>query len=269
MMRSFTPYVLTGLFGLGLVGGVTLARAEEIVPIVDAATGQLYGAAAGGNWVAAADAQELVTQTLTFRAYSKDGHYLRNTTLEPDKGHETCSTPTFDSVQTLPNDAVTLVGASWNAAPRRPDALDPSSPVYRDALSQWLQEQQINDAQPDVKELWRVDLEGDRRDEVLIVASRHRGSATSTEAGDYSVLLLRKLVDESVLTVPIKSQLFPQACTAECALEKQEVIGILDLNGDGRMEIIVRSSGYESTTQAIYTIDGTDIKKRLEWFCGA
>ena len=83
------------------------------------------------------------------------------------------------------------------------------------------------------------------------------------------MLLLRKLVGDKVVTLPIKSDLYPETCIAECALAVHEVFGVLDLNGDGRLEIITKSSDYESTTQAIHTVNDTGVLKRLEWTCGS
>lgn len=197
--------------------------------------------------------------------------FLEKVTLSKARTSEVCANPTYrpDHKASLPPRAATLVGTPWDAAPRRPSVLDRNSPVYREAVSAWLREQGINDPKPTLSQLWRIDLEGDSRDEVLVAASRHRGSATSTVAGDYSVLLLRKLVGDKVATLPIASSLYPEACIAECALAVHEVFGALDLNGDGRLEIITKSSAYESITQAVHSVDGAHAVKRLEWTCGS
>jgi hypothetical protein len=48
-----------------------------------------------------------------------------------------------------------------------------------------------------------------------------------------------------------------------------ELFGAFDIDGDGRLEIIIKSFGYESITQTIYSVNDTDLVKRLEWFCGS
>jgi hypothetical protein len=260
---------LLGLLGCGIAGFAAPVESQTAAPIVDAASGQLYGAASATGWLSAQDAVALVKKDLQFSVYAGDGSLLNKTKLSAVQSSEVCSNPTYRAKGSLPERAVTLVAASWNAAPRRPGELDRGSPVYREALTLWLREQGIDDPQPVLSQLWRVDLEGDGRDEVLMAAARHRGSETSTEAGDYSVLLLRQLAGDNVVTVPIRSDVFRETCIAECALERHEVIGVLDLNGDGRLEIISKSAGYESTTQAVYSVEGDSVTKRLEWFCGA
>lgn len=263
--------VLPWLVGFGSAGYAAPGKPAVVAPIVDAGSGQLYGAASGTGWLPARDAEAFMKKGLMFRVYANDGNFLKKTTLSKVRTSEVCANPTYrpDHKASLPPRSATLVGASWDAAPRRPSALDRNSPVYREAVSTWLRDQGINDPKPALSQLWRIDLEGDGRDEVLVAASRHRGSATSTVSGDYSVLLLRKLVGDKVATLPIESNLYPEACIAECALAVREVVGTLDLNGDGRLEIITRSSAYESTTQTIHSVDGTHVVKRLEWTCGS
>ena len=262
-------FVLIGLLGLGQTGFVVPVKSETIVPIIDAATGQLYGGVSGNNWLSAEDTEDFVKKKLIFHAYARDGSFLQNTTMHSAQTSEGCSNPTFLPKESLPQNAVTLVGAPWNAALRKPRELDTSSPIYREALTFWLREQGVDDLQPNLSQLWRIDLEGDGRDEVLIAAVRHRGSETSTQAGDYSLLLLRKLIDGVVVTFPVILDFFLEICIAECALEQHEIISVLDLNGDGKLEIITRSSGYESITQTVFSIEDFRIKKRLEWTCGS
>lgn len=260
-----------------LVGSGAASHAADpikptvVAPIVDAKSGQLYGAASGAGWLPARDAEAFMKKGLVFRAYANDGSFLKKATLSKVRTSEVCANPTYrpDNKASLPPRSATLVSAPWDAAPRRPSALDRNSRVYREAVSGWLRDQGINDPKPALSQLWRIDLEGDGRDEVLVAASRHRGSATSTVAGDYSVLLMRKLAGDKVATIPIESNIYPEACIAECALAVHKVFGTLDLNGDGRLEIITKSSAYESTTQAVHAVDGTHVAKRLEWVCGS
>ncbi len=264
-------WVFPWLIGFGAASHADPSKPMGVAPIVDANSGQLYGAATGADWLPARDAEALMKKGLVFRAYANDGSFLKKTTLSKVRTSEVCANPTYRPGNKAPLSprSATLVGAPWDAAPRRPVVLDRNSLVYREAVSAWLREQGIHDPKPTLSQLWRIDLEGDGRDEVLVAASRHRGSATSTVAGDYSVLLLRKLMGDKVVTLPIESNVYPETCIAECALAVHQVFGTLDLNGDGRLEIITKSSSYESTTQAIHSVDGTRVAKRLEWICGS
>ena len=262
--------VLIGLIGLGQVGHADPTKSATVAPIVDVASGQLYGAAVGNDWMTARDAEKFVKKNSVFHVYTNDGLFLKKTMLSRVKTSEICSNPTYRPKNTaLPPRSTTLVGTTWNAAPRQPKLLDKESSLYREFVSIWLRDQGIDDPKPTLSQLWRIDLEGDGHEEVFIAASRHRGSETSTMSGDYSILLMRKLVGDEVNTIPLKSEIYPEACIAECALAVHEIIGTLDLNGDGALEIIVKSSDYESTTQAIYSVNDTHVEKKLEWVCGS
>lgn len=256
---------------LCLVGLARIAQGSDaLTPIVDVASGQLYGAVSGTDWLPAEDAAAQIKQNLTGFAYTSAGVLLSETTLSQVETNEICSNPTYRPTGSALPQAATWVGAAWDAAPRKPIVLKPDSAVYRKLVATWLREQGITDAQPKLSQLWRVDLEGDGRDEVLMAAARHRGSATSTAAGDYSILLLRKLIDDQdVATLAIYSNIYPEECIAECALATHEIVGALDFNGDGSLEIISKSMDYESVSQAIHSLEGTQLEKRLDWFCGS
>ncbi len=268
MLYRYFPLLLA-LCAAGITSFTVSAKSEVIVPVIDVATGQLYGSVSGNTWLSAIDTQKSVKDSLMLNAYSSDGKLLQKTTVSATQTSEICLSPTFRSKMPLPTNAVTLVGSRRNAALRKPEALDKNNPVYREAVALWLRERGIDESYPMLSQLWRIDLEGDGRDEVLIAATRHRGSETSTQAGDYSLLLLRKLKGEAVVTIPVFSEIFLETCIAECALQRYEVINLLDIDNDGKLEIITKSVGYESITQTIFSVEGLELKKRLEWSCGS
>jgi len=269
----FNPrlFMLIAVLSMGQLCLADQTAPATAVPIVDAQSGQLYGAVAGTHWLAAEKATALMEKDLIFRAYASDGTLLGETKLSKVETSEICSNPTYQANKAKLRDQVaTLIGPSWKATPSKPQIFDPKNPTYQKLVAAWLQKQGIDDPQPELTQLWRIDLDGDHREEVLIAASRHRGSATSTSAGDYSILLLRKLVNSNdVVTLPIQSEIYPEECIAECALATHEIIGLLDFNNDGSLEIISRSTAYESYSQSIYVIENNRVEKQLEWFCGA
>lgn len=253
--------IMTG----GTNGGNVQAMPQ---PIVDAETGQMYGAIDQARWISPELIRPGTVESLVFAHYGPEGTRGGNTRLRSVPTDETCSNPTFRPVAAKAGaEPGSYLAAEWNTAPRTALRLDRDNAGYRAVLSQWLTGHEITDPSPRLEQLLRVDLDGDGRDEIILAAERHRGSVTSTRAGDYSVLLLRAWKDGSVVTLPVRADLYPQDCLAECAPARYRVFSILDLNGDGRLEMIVTRRDYEAVGRAIYSLDDWE-QPRLQWRCG-
>jgi len=101
----------------------------------------------------------------------------------------------------------------------------------------------------------RIDLEGDGVDEVVVSATRLKdgGHIPPVAAGDYSVVVVRKLVAGTVVTLPLVGEYYRQA--QELAYPSTHVLAtVLDVNGDGTQEIVVQSTLWEGTATAIYAV---------------
>ena len=79
-----------------------------------------------------------------------------------------------------------------------------SQAAYVQAAVAALADLGVDDPSPELVQLLRTDFEGDGVDEVLIVAERLSDPDTLfAQPGDYSVLLLRQVVDEQVVTTVV------------------------------------------------------------------
>ena len=89
-------FALIGLIGFGTA---SLAGPEPrtVAPVVDAGSGQLYGAAAGAEWLSARDAEAFMKKGLAFRAYAKEGSFLKKTVLSPARTSEILLKPHLPS----------------------------------------------------------------------------------------------------------------------------------------------------------------------------
>ncbi len=121
---------------------------------------------------------------------------------------------------------------------------------------------------PDVTlgQLMRLDLEGDGVDEVLFAADSHRGERPMTDENGspkydtYSVVGLRKVVGEGQVATIVAwehrgtvdwEKGFPELAAGTLA-------GFTDIDGDGTLEIIVSSNGYEWWDTALYRVEGSE-----------
>jgi hypothetical protein len=147
------------------------------------------------------------------------------------------------------------IGGTWDLLPRRPQELSLDSVIYHEAMADWLRIHGID--QPDVQltKVQRIDLEGDGVDEVVVSATRLNdgGHVPSVAAGDYSVVVVRKLVASNLVTLPLVSDYYRQA--QELAYPSTHALAtILDMNGDGIQEIVVQSTRWEGMTTTIYAV---------------
>jgi hypothetical protein len=103
-----------------------------------------------------------------------------------------------------------------------------------------LEENGLKDSKVDIKKVIRVDLDGDKIDEVFIVATdwdldAWNISAHNSGRGSYSLIVLRKIIDSKVVNIPIKSQFSKNNPEYEYVYD---VPFVLDIDNDGVMEFV-------------------------------
>ena len=228
--------------------------ADEIVwPFVHAPTGWLLGSSSNGGWLDTFETRPfLLAGERTYNLYDIGGWIGQVTGSVPQIPDGPCNQPTM-ILSPLDGLGRIAIIAPWEAAPRTPEMLATDTAVYQEAIAALLQEQGI--AEPDVQitGVARIDLEGDGVDEVFITASRLSFGLNlpAAEAGDYSLVVLRKVINDQAVTIPMALSL---SLTAEdfAHLLQFPMPMLLDLNGDGKLEIIIDSLGYESRAVTVY-----------------
>lgn len=124
--------------------------------------------------------------------------------------------------------------------------------------------------QPNVTQAVRVDLAGNGSDEVLLAVSRVAEPGTPARPVDYSVVLLRRVVEGSVDVVSVDRSIPDPTVTDVQFVDSVSVGAVADLNGDGRMEAIIERAQYEGRTAYAYEFDSTGgITAVLGAGCGA
>ena len=95
------------------------------------------------------------------------------------------------------SDVTIALSGLENALPRIPKELDVKRKVYIDIVQGVLKQKGLPNAKANINRLWRIDLDGDGIDEVLIEAMTSRKDfqkESPYKSGDYSMVLLRKLL---------------------------------------------------------------------------
>lgn len=162
------------------------------------------------------------------------------------------------------------ISAPWIVQPHLLEVLAPTS-THIGHARELLASHGLDIAAPIVKQVLRVDLEGDGVNEVVVVAASIEQPFWTVNPGDYSVAFMRKVVDGEVQTL-ILGGLIATAPGGEGDIQYVYSIGgIGDLNGDGKMEIVLHGSYYEGEWVEIweYVNDDLGLMRRLSAGCGA
>jgi hypothetical protein len=170
--------------------------------------------------------------------------------------------------------------AAWNLRPRVVAILPNNNAFYGGVVSDYLKSKGIKSPQVNITALVRTDLDGDKQDEIIIAASRgeRAGLFPTIRAGlnDYSLLLVRKIIDGKVQTIALGEDVQLKATTDEdinngtySLPDVWDLVNVLDLNGDGKLEVIFFNAIYEDYGVFALEWTGKKFEQRLVSGCGA
>jgi hypothetical protein len=125
-----------------------------------------------------------------------------------------------------------------------------------------------------IKQAIRADLNGDGKTETIVAAERYSDAKhavpDAAKPGDYSVVLLITGTGRKSKALRLASEVYPPVKPAAepSPPNVREVVGVLDLNGDGKLEIVVQWQYYEGGGFDVYTFDGARPRRVLLWSAG-
>jgi hypothetical protein len=171
------------------------------------------------------------------------------------------------------------ISAAWNSVPRAITALPTSNATYQKVMTDELKKRNIS--KPVIlSQVIQTDLDGDKTNEVLLVAQNPRLSFDAQnrlngtygqEKGEYSLVQVRKVVAGKVQTFTLSERIVTKVfdgTSGQPQVLTQFISAIADINGDGKMEIFVDDLVHEGYGVTIYTWNGKGFTKMLEWGCG-
>jgi hypothetical protein len=223
----------------------------------DVPTGVLLGGAQPGRWRSPAEislrggeiyqlysAEAYLGTAQGTAPYAQPPHFLSaqlvDLTPAPQAGQE-----------------IFAIGGEWNALPRPFQVLSNDIDLYRETVAERLQVNGLVDSPVQIHQTLRVDLDGNGTEEVMIAAAHFASRQLSVvTTGDYSLILLRTVVSDSVVSIPLVENYYVTN-DAPAAANQYRIMAILDLNGDGQMEIVVRGERYEGQTTVVYEVADT------------
>jgi hypothetical protein len=256
--------------------------AADLHPIIEIETGYFFGGSENGKWIKADQAAKSTAKKTTYEVYSLTKQAGQITAGKPKSVDEPCPDTLMVSLSSKPKDGVIGLAATWNALLRKPVIADATQSVYVEAVRDFLKARGIADPKVRITRILRVDLDGDGEEEVLISATNYftedksdHSAAPFPEApiesprpGSYSIVILRRVVAGKVQTQLVVGEVY-QKPDESVAPNVYQVTAVLDLNGDGKLEVIVHSFYYEGGETMIYRCEPDKIEPVLSVACGA
>ena len=269
------------VFGFLAPVSAGIVSAADLHLIIEIETGYLFGGSENGKWVKASQAAKSTAKKTNYQVYGLTKQAEQITAGKPKSVDEPCADTLMVSLSSKPKDGVIGLAAAWNALPRRPVIVDATQSVYVEAVRDFLKAGGIADPKVRITRILRVDLDGDGEEEVLISATNYfsedksdHSAAPFPEApiesprrGSYSVVILRRVVAGKVQTQLVAGEVYRKP-DESVAQNVYQVTAVLDLNGDGKLEVIVHSFYYEGSQTTIYRCELDKIKAVLSVECG-
>jgi hypothetical protein len=219
------------------------------------------------GWLSGVQAAQYIGNELTYDFFNPDGSIqILGSALEFSP---TCRNHFMSASVVLP-DPMVGVASGWITEERTRRDLATDDPVYIQVVAEWFQSQGISPTEIHITRILETDIEGDGVNEILLSASFFKDtSGHMTETGDYSIVLMRKVVGNEVLTIPLARD-FYVSTNPDIELSfpyTYTLAEVADLNHDGTLEVIVDVRRWEGWGAIVYRVDGLNAREVIRTIC--
>jgi hypothetical protein len=217
------------------------------------------------GWLSGADASSYLDPETSYDFFSPN-RFLQvpGSTIERSL---TCENYFMHASIAMPESMVG-VASGWIPPRRAIRDLATDDPAYVQAVSEWFQSYGNSPAEIHITRILQTDIEGDGVNEVLLSASFFKDtSGHLTETGDYSIVLMRKVRGNEVLTIPLMSEYYVSSAPEISFPNTYSLVDALDLNRDGTLEVIVDVSRWEGLGAIVYRVNGQNVREVMRAVC--
>ena len=262
----------TRLLVVALVAGSCWDISAQTFPIVDAHYGYLIGGINAGKWIESIDATDSVKPGTKLPVYGVLGNVGTVGVVKLDTQNEPCEDrPIVKLRPPKMTNAQIAFTANWNALPRKPKSVGKDQQTqHAGIVREFLRERGLRDPIVHISQIVSVDLDGDGLDEFVISATHYKNGDEIPEepsANTYSFVMIERVVEGKTKAELVDGEFYPEA-KGDTPPNRFQIAALLDLNGDGKIDIVLRSAYYEGDEISVYEYQPTSIKKVLSVGCG-
>jgi len=227
----------------------------------------LLGGAGKAEWLSPDESVARFSGEVTYSLHSltqKAKYFLWG---EKPELQQSCKIYTVSTEAVLDEGGFVAVVDGWDVTKRDVAELSADDPLYQQAVIDWLKTQGVDSPEIGDMHVFRVDLEGDGTDEIFISATHLDESQHTTQAGDYSVVLMRKVQGNDVITKLILGDVYDSKEPEITYPRTYSLANFIDLNQDGWLEVVVSYLKWEGFGASVFQVAGQDVLQTLNAGC--
>ena len=227
----------------------------------------LLGGVSRDAWLTPDESVERFSGEVTYSLHNmeyEDKYFLWGKTPEFQR---TCESYTVGTDAGLDEAGFVAVVDGWDVTKSAVDELSEDGEFYQQAVIDWLTDEGVDAPQLGDLQIFRVDIEGDGSDEIFISATHLDESQHMTKAGDYSIVLMRKVTGNDVITKLVVGEVYDSKELELTYPRTYSLANFIDLNQDGTLEVVVDIQQWEGFGAIVFQIDGQDVVQSLRAEC--
>lgn len=234
--------------------------------------GILIGGFNNSSWLKSSEILKYIRGGEVYKLYSKNeyiGDAVGSKGTPPPKNEPGTERVDIDfTVNT--KDLLLAFNGDWNGLPRVPVLQSNLSNTYKQIVFEFLKSKGLTNIQVNIRQNYRIDLEGDGTDEVLLTADNLNPVGVTMRKNTYSIIILRKIINGKVENIMLREEVYTKDGEfSDGTPYLFNIENICDVNGDGIMEVLIGYEYYEGFGYELVEIKNNGFKNVLSNGMGA